>query len=246
MRGDHYLMLLRALAASVLILALVNVRGPAPAGADDTRPRLYVYLHTEAKSAALERALQDKLPGLAVTAFSRFRDFEEALGTRPPDAVLALAPLLASQNLTPVLQGVRGGQEREPYVLLAPMNLDGSIAGKVIGVVDLLGRDRTQDLVGKLVGTPDVKIKRVTKIEDLLPLLQFAVADAVLVPAEAVKEVTERSRLPLSVRTLPDAYVGLPAIGSLNSKVPPLMMKLLLALDGNTLRSLGIEQWKRR
>jgi hypothetical protein len=214
--------------------------------AADPRPNLYVYVHTDSKSATLEKALQDRMPSLTVTVFGRFRDFEEAMGTRRPDAVVALQPLLASQNVPVALQGLRGEHDWEPYVLLAPGAVDGPLSGKVIGVVDLLGRDGTQEFVTRLLKTSDLKLKRVTKMEDLLPLLQFSAADAVLVPAASVKSVTERSRLPLKVREVPDARVGLPAVGILNAKVRDLMIKQIQALDGETNRTLGIERWRGR
>jgi hypothetical protein len=56
--------------------------------------------------------------------------------------------------------------------------------------------------------------------------------------------VTERSRLPLKVREIPDARVGLPAVGVLNTRVKDLMVKQVQALDGDTNRTLGVEKWK--
>ena len=218
-----------------------------PASGADARPTLYVYVHTDSKSATLEKTLQDRMPSLTVTVFGRFRDFEEAMTTRRPDAVVALQALLASQNVPVALQGLRSEHDWEPYVLLSPgPAIEGSLSGKVIGVVDLLGRDGTQQFVTKLLKTPDLKLKRVTKMEDLLPLLQFSAADAVLVPAAAVKSVTERSRLPLKVREMPDARVGLPAVGVLNSKVRDLMVKQIQSLDGDTNHTLGIDRWRGR
>jgi hypothetical protein len=233
----------RALLCGLLLVSSIS---PSPSFADG-RPTLYVYVHTDAKSASLEKGLQDKLPALEVTVFGRFRDFEEAMGSRKPDGVVAIAPLVASLNVPVVLQGNRGDHDWEPYVLLSPgQPLEGSLSGKMIGVVDLLGRDGTQDFVTKLLKTPDVKLKRVTKMEDLLPLLQFSAADGVLVPAAAVKSVTERSRLPLRVRELPDARVGLAAVGVVNAKTRDVFIKAFQGLDGTTNQSLGVEKWRAR
>jgi hypothetical protein len=231
--------------ARALLGALITTWLVAPARGAESRPTLYVYVHTDTKSATLEKTLQDRMPSLTVTVFGRFRDFEEAMTSRRPDAVVALQALLASQNVPVALQGLRGEHDWEPYVLLSPEPTgEGSLSGKVIGVVDLLGRDGTQQFVTKLLKTTDLKLKRVTKMEDLLPLLQFSAADAVLVPAAAVKSVTERSRLPLKVREIADARVGLPAVGVLNGKVKDLMVKQVQALDGETNRTLGVEKWK--
>jgi hypothetical protein len=218
----------------------------APARGDDARPALYVYVHTDAKSAALEKGLQDRMPALTVTVFGRFRDFEEAMTTRRPDGVVALQPLLSSLNVPVALQGLRGNNDWEPYVLLSAEPIEGSLSGKVVGVVDLLGRDGTQEFVGRLLKTSDIKIKRVTKMEDLLPLLQFAAVDGVLVPAAGVKTITERSRLSLRVRELPEARVGLLAVGVLNARIRELFIKQIQSLDGETNRTLGVERWRAR
>jgi hypothetical protein len=231
--------------ARALLLVALIVAGPPASG--DERPSVYVYVHTDTKSAALEKGLQDKLPALAVTVFGRFRDFEEAMTARRPDGVVALQPLLNSLSVPVVLQGLRSDHDWEPYVLLSTgAAVDGPLSGKVIGVVDLLGRTGTQDFVTKLLKTPDLKLKRVTKMEDLLPLLQFSAADGVLVPAAAVKGVTERSRLNLKVRELPEAKVGLLAVGVISAKARDVMVKQIQALDGDTIRTLGIERWRAR
>jgi hypothetical protein len=233
----------RALLGALILLAGIV----APTRAADPRPSVYVYVHTDTKSATLEKALQDRLPGLGITVFGRFRDFEEAMTSRRPDAVVAFGPLLASQNVPVALQGLRADHDWEPYVLLSNgAALEGALSGRTIGVVDLLGRDGTQDFVTRLLKTPDLKLKRVTKMEDLLPLLQFSAADAVLVPAAAVKGVTERSRLPLKVRELPEARVSLPAVGVVNTKVRDLLVKEIQALDGDTNKTLGVERWRSR
>jgi hypothetical protein len=233
--------------ASLVGFFLFSVGEVGAARDGDARPSVYAYLHTEAKSATLAKSLQDKLPGLSVTVFGRYRDFEEAMASHRPDAVIALQSLLGTQNLPVVLQGIRGDHDWEPYVLLAAAGaVDGSLSGKLIGVVDVLGREGTQEFVTRLLKTSDVKLKRVTKMEDLLPLLQFSAADAVLVPATLVKSVTERSRLPLRVRELPDARVGLPAVGIVNAKVRDVLVQQIQGLDGETNRTIGVERWKGR
>jgi hypothetical protein len=236
--GKSYRQLLGALVVACL------AAGPV-AAAD--RPTLYVYVHTQTKSAALEKTLQEKMPSLTVTVFGRFRDFEEAMTSRRPDAVVALQPLLTGQNLPVTLQGMRGDRDWEPYVLLAPpAALEGPLDSKVLGVVDLLGRDGTQQFLTKLLKVENLKLKRVTKLEDLLPLLQFSAADAVLVPAAAVQSITERSRLALQVRELPDARVGLPALGVLTAAARDVVSKQVQALDVETKRVLGIDRWRSR
>src|ERR687883_1123499 len=91
--------------ARALLVGLLLLCSVSPSFADG-KPSLYVYVHTDAKSASLEKGLQQKLPALEVTVFGRFRDFEEAMTARRPDAVVAFQPLLASLNVPPALIGL--------------------------------------------------------------------------------------------------------------------------------------------
>jgi len=211
------------------------------------RPTLYVFLHTDVKSTVLEKALQGSLPDLSVTVFGRFRDFEQALSGRPPDAVLALQPLLEARKLSAALRGIGQGRDVEPYVLMSVGSpLAGSLAGRTIGVVDLLGRTDTQTFVLALLKAPDAHLKLVTKLEDLLSLLQFAAADAILVPARIVKSFTERSRLSLQVRALPDVVVGRPAVAVLAPSSRAAVVRGIQRLDAATNQLMGVESWRER
>jgi hypothetical protein len=255
--GTLRLRVSRALVAVAILLgdglglspcALPTPGQAAWAAGEESRPTLYVYLHTGAKSASLESGLKDKLKALNVTVFGRFRDFEEAMANSRPDALLGSQALIASQTLPISLQGWRGTHEWETWTLVsvgaAGAPLQGSLAGKVIGVVDMLGRRGTQDFVAGLLKTPDIKLKRVTKLEDLLPLLQFAAADAVLIPSSEVKAVTEHSQLSLQVREVPDGRVGLASVSVLNAKVRDLVIKQIQVLDSETNKVLGVDRWR--
>jgi hypothetical protein len=219
---------------------------PAVASAQD-RPTVYVFLNTDVKSAVLEKALQAKLPDLSVIVFGRFRDFEEALTTRPPDAVLAAQPLLVARKLNPVLRGMSEGRDVSSVVLLsAGPPLEGSLANRTIGVVDYLGRKGTQELVASLLQAPDVRIKLVVRVEDLLSLLQFSAADAVLVPSDFVPSFKERSRLPFQVRVVPGAVIGRVGLGILTPAVSELVTRQVKALDSTVNQMMGIDGWRAR
>ena len=211
------------------------------------RPSLFVFLQLEVKSSALELALQKQLPELAVTVYGRFRDFQDDAATKKPDAILVTSSLLALERSKPTLQGVRGGKDWEPYLLVTTAsNARAALTGKTIGVVDLLGHDGTQTFATKLLGSTDIKIKRVAKIDDLLPLLEFSSVDAVLIPTSAVKRLTERTRLPLVVRELPNARVGLPSLAVRNDKVRDDIVQAVQKLDAGTRALLGVETWSAR
>ncbi len=205
---------------------------------------VHVFLQLDVKSTAVEKALQEHLPDLAVTVFGRFRDFEEAFGISPPDAVLCITPVLEYRGEKVTLQGKRGNEASEPYVLAsAGRPLDGDLAGKTVGVVDLMGRDGTQAFLNRLLKVNDAKMKRVSKIEDLLPLLEFASADGVVLPSASVPRLTERTRLQIKTRELPDGLVGLPAVAVRTPAALASVSKSFQDLDAGTNRLLGLDSW---
>ena len=235
----------RALAWALVGLALAC---PCPmrrlATAQAGKPVVHVFLQLDAKSSVVEKTLQQQLPDLGVIVYGRFRDFEESLTNNHPDAVLSIAPVLEGRGATTSLQGQRAGKTTEPYVL-ASVNqpLSGSLAGKTIGVVDLLGRDGTQTFLSGLLQTKDIKIKRVAKMEDLLPLLEFSAVDGVVLPSSMLARLLERTRLSIKSRALPGAPVGLSAVAVLNAAVRDAVVKSFQKLDMPTKRLLGIDSW---
>jgi len=214
------------------------------AAAQAGKPVVHVFLQLDAKSSVVEKALQDRLPELTVTVFGRFRDFEDGLTNGHPDAVVSITPVLLQRGKTPSLQGQRGGKSSEPYVL-ASVNqpLDGSLTGKTIGVVDLLGRDGTQTFLNGLLKATDIRIKRVAKIEDLLPLLEFSAADGIVLPSSMLARLLERTRLAIKTKDLAGAPVGLPAVAVLNASARDVVVKSFRKLDAPTKHLLGLDSW---
>ncbi|MGB8298227.1 MAG: hypothetical protein WCG85_22625 [Polyangia bacterium] len=237
--------LLQPLARFLLVLGLAQPCQPSPrAMAQGAKPVVHVFLQLDAKSSIVEKTLQQHLPELGIVVFGRFRDFEEGLTNTHPDAVLSIAPVIEQRGKVSSLQGNRGGKSTEPYVL-ASVNqpLEGSLAGKTIGVVDLLGHDGTQTFLGNLLKTKDIKIKRVAKIEDLLPLLEFSAADGIVLPSSMLGRLLERTRLVIKTKELPGGPVGLPAVAVLNPAVRDVVVRSFQGLDVPTKRLLGVDTW---
>lgn len=211
------------------------------------KPVVHVFLPLDAKSSVVEKTLQARLSGMGVTVFGRFRDFDDAAASSKPDAVLSVGPVLESRGSKPSLQGTRGGKATEAYVLASVgQPLAGALSGKTIGVVDLLSRDGTRSFVTGLLKASDVKIKPVAKVEDLLPLLEFSAADAIVLPSSMLAKFMERTRLPIKTRDLPGAQVGLPAVAVLNPAVRDQVVSAFQKLDGPTKSMLGVDDWSIR
>ena len=202
--------------------------------------RLLVFLHVAAKQRAFQTELQAALPGIVVTAVGRIGDFDRALG-EGQDAVLTLPVVLAAHGLAPVLRGLRQGSADEKYALVGAEAAPDP--GKVIsvGALDLLGRDGMAAFVQSVVGAHP-KVERVTKVEDLLPLLQMQRVDAILLPSRLLPEVKMASRLNLSSRELP-ALVGLPTVAKLGASGAQ-VLPAIKRLPGGITRAFGVEEWR--
>jgi hypothetical protein len=201
---------------------------------------LLVYLHLVMKQRALQSALEGALRGIDVTAVGRIADFDRALAAGQ-DAVLTLPVVLAARGLTPRLQGTHKGEPEETYVLGAVDQGVSANSVKSIGVLDLLGRSETNEFVFRLLEARP-KVERVTKVEDLLPLLQMQRVECICLPERLFHELKSMSRMNL-VRTELRKKVGLPAVGSIGAQGADVVASVK-GLSLEVSRSLGVDAWR--
>jgi len=201
--------------------------------------KLLVYLHVAVKQRAFQSLLGAGLPGVDTTAVGRVADFERALQDSP-DAVLTLPVVLAAQNLTPALRGLARGSAEERYALVGAGATPEPNKIASVGALDLLGREGTNRFVRRLVGN-QARVERVTKIEDLLPLLQMQRVDGVLLPARLVADLRAASRLALAVREL-DLTVGLPAVANTGPGGAG-VLSAISKMPRDVSKLLGVEEW---
>jgi hypothetical protein len=205
-----------------------------------TEPTLLVFLHVSVKQRAFQTELQRALTGIDVTAVGRVADFQREL-QRHPDAVLSLPIVLSAYGLVPNIHGQRQGSSDEQYSLVGADAAPDPGRVAAVGALDLLGREGTTTFVHGLVGA-NPKVERVTKFEDLLPLLQMGRVDALLMPSRLFFDVKATSRMNLVERGLSNR-VGLPAVASVGdggTHVAAAVSKLPLAIAA----SLGVEAWR--
>lgn len=227
------------------LLALLLCLALPPSAGSQERPRLLVYLHTNIRARALQTALESKLPGMDVVVCGRYHDFVRELA-RSTDAALALQPVLTALGMSYELKGVRGGEETERYVLLSVGRSirESEFPRLTIGAVDLLGRENTAKFVARLLGLPrPPDIQYVVKLEDLLALLRFQRADAVLLPELEAKQFQNISKLDFRVLEIPER-VGLPALAFRTQIGRTLVKSGIENLDLETKRKLGVDGWR--
>ncbi len=180
------------------------------------------------------------MPGIDVTAVGRVADFEREL-KRGADGVLTLPVVLDGQGLSPSLKGSRGGMEREAYVLVGADKTPEPASVSSVGALDILGRSGTTAFVQRLVGGHP-RVVRVTKLEDLLPLLQMQRAEAILLPARLKGTLATASRLKLADHEISEA-VGLAALAT-PGWGGGAVAHALRVLPTETSKLFGVDTWR--
>jgi hypothetical protein len=227
----------RSVLPSFAAIGIVLLRGETARAAG---ARLLVFVQTAVTQRAFQSMLQSALPDLSVTAVGRIADFDRAI-EEGQDAVLTLPVVMEAHGMTPVIRGRRGGEVDEPYSLVGVDVPPQASTVKTVGALAILDRDGTTKFVRDLVG-PQVKVERVTKIEDLLPLLQMQRVDAVLMPSRLFSEIKSTSALNLAERELA-TRIGLPAIASLGPAGGRAVDRAA-KLSGGPARVMGVDSWQ--
>jgi hypothetical protein len=205
---------------------------------------VYVFAVTGIRPHILQKMLEASLPGMNVTVFGRVGDFSRALESAPPDAALAVTPVLKAFNLEAQVQGARRGSATEDYLVLSEGEISQErLASTTIGCLDLMGRKALPAFVAGLLGLPkEPEIQRVTKTEDLLQLLQFKRAEAILIPEGFLADIQARTKMELKILRLPSAKVLRVAIAFPGNRQA--VESALRALPAAVIDHLGVDQWR--
>jgi hypothetical protein len=230
-----------------LLAVLTDVRGELPS-AHAGEVKVYVFAVTSIRPHVLQKMLESALPGIGVTVFGRVGDFSRALEETPPDAALALTPVLAAFGQRTEIQGLRGGSPQEDYLVLSESEVNADRLGELtVGCLDLMGRKGLPAFVQSLLGIArEPAIQRVTKTEDLLQLLQFKRADAVLIPEGFLPDLQARTKMELKILRLPTAKVLRVGIAFPNGQAGKrqALEGALKALPPAVLEQLGVDRWR--
>ena len=214
--------------------------------ADAKKPKVLVYVPTNITVREFQTRLQRQLPTVEVRAYGRIKDFERAIKSETPDALLSYPAVLEAQAVDSKIQGAWKGSSSDDYVLVTLDQgvMTESLDGATIGVLDLLGRKRMPKLVTAITGIPGKpKLKRVKRLEDLVSLLLLGMADSILVPARAVDEMKKSSGANLISTPLKGNGLTLPSLGVINQGTTQAIADALTKLDSKTNLEMGVDTW---
>ncbi len=169
---------------------------------------LYVYYPSTVKSNVVQMGIQGAAEGVTVVVFGKYRDFVTKASADNPDAIMIRGESLSDlTGYNVVSNASRDGGREEKYVLLSidtPIELGSLASETVIGVVDINRRNEMNAFVSRLLGVSP-SVKHVTKVEDLLPLLSFGMAQAVVVTESDIEYFKGVSNLNLVTTTIPSS-----------------------------------------
>lgn len=219
------------------------------------RPKVYAFLPSNVRPHALQTLMAREAPDVDITFFGRFREFEVQVLQNKPDAVLTFPMVVEymsqseSLGFKPLIQGVKDQKAVEAYVLLAvDRQIEvGAIDQTAIGVVSLMGRRQMGHYLADKFKVGKISIKTVTKLEDLLSLLQFEDVDAILVPESRLEYYKQRSKLNLVITRLPDVSYRLPVMfvsPQLKEESQKTLREALEKLEPKVSNLLGVDQWQ--
>jgi len=212
-----------------------------------SQEKLYVFYPSTVRPQAMQERLATAFGDVSVTVFGRYNDFTSKIGTDPPDAVIT-KPILIDQigGYTPVLKAERQGKSDESYVLMSintPLDVAAVTAETAIGVIDVLGRGGMK-LFAEQIFPVEPKLKRVTKVEDLLPLLSFNMASGILVEDVFVKYFRATSQLQFRVTPLGKIPGGILTLAVKNGGKADIIITTLKKNGKDVGDVFEVEQWK--
>ena len=207
---------------------------------------IHVFVPSNVRPNVLKKKLENACPHITFTVFGRGQDFIQFLQLQAPDIILTLPPLLESSvGYQYFRQGYKNGNTTEPYVLVSKDTAIDitKLSQKSIGVVDLMGRELMTEFIHRTLNQ-NVKVKRVTKIEDLLPLLLFDAVDAIFVSHNIYLSLTEKSHLRL-VAVDANSAIGLTTVATNTTAKTnhAILAACINNFDAQLNAMLGVEKW---
>jgi hypothetical protein len=209
--------------------------------------KCYVFYPTTERPQSIQEKLQGALSGVTVTVFGRLNDLNVKTETDPPDAIISKPSLIGQfSDFSVKLNGVRKGKTGETYVILSigtPVDIKTIGPETTIGVIDVLGRTGMKSFISQFFPV-EPKIKRVTKVEDLLPLLTFNMAAGILIEDIFVNYFKSTSQLDFKIIPLPPAQSGIIALGVNKNGKADKTTAVLKKADKTICSIFEVDLWK--
>ena len=193
-----------------------------------------------------EKALKSdpSLGGLEITVFGQFREFDSANKSKAKYVIMPSSWAKYNTDYKPVYQLGKKGQTNTKLMILTtkPDWTMANIGKGKVGIVDELGRKNTKTYVLDIAGKFKL-IKRVTKPEDLMPLLVLENADYIIISSDNY-EVLKKKFTAKTIKVGETKTVDHPVICVLKD-TPESEVEKLGKISPETLKALGYSELKK-
>lgn len=207
---------------------------------------LHVFYPTTLYPQFFQEKISKEIPkNLTVVVFGRYEDFISQVQSQKPTMILTLPELTHQlQEYSSKLEGIQAGGSREPYCFLSTADTfsEETIANTTIGLIDFLGKKEMESSIRTAYGDK-VKIKRIRKVEDLLPLLLYDMVDAILIPRRYITFFEKQSSIEFHVSEAKYS-TSLVSLFILEKSTPQNSVESIQTLSDSILSLFGVEKWK--
>ena len=207
---------------------------------------LRVYQTSTTPVKDREKALKSdaSLGGVQVTVFGQFREFSSANKNKAKYLIVPSSFIKFNPDYKPVYQFAKNGKTTTKLMILtskASWSMDKIATGKV-GIVDELGRKNTKTYVQDIAGKFKL-IKRVTKPDDLMPLLVLENADYIIIRSDNY-DILKKKFTAKTIKVGETKTVDHPVICVLKN-TPAAEIEKLGKLSPETIKALGYSELKK-
>lgn len=207
---------------------------------------MYVFFPSTTRAKIMQEKITTLCPNISVVVFGRQRDFSKSLISDPPNFILAPALVVDnSAQYQSVLKAFRDDLTDQIYYLVSinasiPIN---KLSGKRLGAVALLDAKNMSKFLGEKLKS-ELRIKRVTKIEDLLPLITFNAVDAIFVSESDLDFLRGKTELNLIAQKT-TIRLGLATLAeNPNAREPKESISCVSRFNSELNSMFGVHKWK--
>jgi hypothetical protein len=210
--------------------------------------KVYIFYPSTFDFQSVQNSITDALPEITAFVFNRYDDFALKMKSEPPDAIITKPILIHEQfsDYEVVLSGERNGTTEASYLVLSSdtsFSIKSINSESVIGAIDILGRPGMKSFFKRYFPV-EPKLKRVSRIGDLLPFLSLDVASGVLIENVFLDYFKSTSQLQFAVVPLPESTTGIIALAIKKGGSAEKTLNGLKQNNKAICRLFYIEQWK--
>lgn len=231
----------QGLKTSCIAIMLIAFGIPQIANAAD----IYIFKPSNEKATTVQEVIQGSCKDVNIIVFGRVKDFLKQVEAKKPSGIVSLLPVVKHHgDYNVVSKGSLDGATHDNYVLVSidiPVDI-AQIDTMKLGVIDILGRKGMTTYISDLFGKK-IAIKRVTKTEDLAPLLTFKAVDALLITQTVFDTLKQSSELNF-VSTKTELTIGLSTVATIQDDAKEAIEKCVSELPPEANTILGVQSWK--